>query len=215
MKREKKNIVLIIIFAVLVILVLSAVGYLIYIATLSSNSNNQDDTTTADDIELVDTVKGKFYLAYTFFNSSNSYCGPTTTSSNYIKPDELPDNPDLDAALKSNGCYISNDFTSYSEMKEYLKKNLGENLIDTKENVKESYYVEVDDRLCCANLGKGGLNTYGNEEVELIDVTPNQVRASASIEITDATGNKTKDVFNLVLDKVNDNWIISSYEKQN
>ncbi len=213
MRREKKNIVLIIIFTVLVILVLGAVGYLIYSTTLSSN-NNQVDTSDTDNSELIDTIKGKFYLAYTFFNASNSYCGPST-SSNYKKPDELSDYSELDPVLKSNGCYISNDFTSYSEMKDYLEKNLSENLIDIKENAKESYYIEVDDRLCCANLGKGGLNTYGNEEVELIEVTSNQVRANASIEITDATGNKTKDVFNLVLDKVNDNWIISSYEKQN
>lgn len=164
--------------------------------------NNNDNNYQANNIK-VDDIKRMFKVAYDYYESSTVYCG---------KIDH--------AIVKIYGTdrHASTEFSTYEEMLNSLKNYMSVEVIAGKTPwaaTTKEYYLEQDGKLYCEETYKGDMYGYGNVEVEITSQTEKKVSCVATMELIDPNEEKTYDKVNIVLEAKEDNWIITSYDKQN
>ena len=197
---------------ILSILLLITGGYLLYDKVLmeednqniNNNENNEQEINKTyvegnDYEKLVKELQEKVKFTYEYYDWGNAYCGER--GDGYIEGDE--NNP--------NGYYLSKQYKSYQEMINHLKTYMTEEVI-TSRFAKEDY-VEKDGKLYCADFGKGG-NLYQPEHfnIQINKISENNVKAQVVVELN-YMDYYDYDNYNVEFTRLNDNWIISLYEK--
>ena len=217
---RKDNSILTIIIIILSLSIVGLIGYIAYDKLLSNNDNEVIETKKENNVvseneiviqneELINQIKSVFKFAYEYFDEGNAYCGEEGTEG-YIIGNKTP----------SNGFKGSKQFKSYQDMIDYLSNYMNEEVINKKNSIKKEFYVEQDGKLYCEDLGKGG-NLYQLENIiyQINSLNNNILNATIAVELS--TGDNTientyKDYenYNVIFTRSNDNWIITSYEKQ-
>lgn len=170
--------------------------------TDNNESNNNENNPQTSNIK-VDDIKTIFKVAYDYYELPKVYCGKADHT--IVK-------------IYGTDRYASTEFSTYEEMLNSLKKYMSVEVISGKTPwaaTTKEYYLEQDGKLYCEETYKGYMYGRGNVEVEITSQTENKVTCVATMELTDPSENKTYDKVNLVLESKDDNWIITSYAKQN
>ena len=202
---------------ILSILLLITGGYLLYDKVLMEeenptiNNENQEQEINKTYIdgndyeELVKVLQEKVKFTYDYFDFANAYCG------------EYGDEYINDENTNSNGFRVSKQFKNYQEMIAFLKNYMTEDIIYSKNSIKEEYYIEKDEKLYCEDLGKGGIDLLDDIMLQINKIGENEIDATIAVvlsEVQQEGFNKNYTKYDLVFTKSNDNWIISSYKKQ-
>lgn len=208
---ENKNTGLKIMVIILCLLVVGLSGYIVYDKVLNKEDNVQDTNSNENgdgqDIyeELDENTKSElkkvFRFVYNYYDTGNAYCGEY--SNEYITTLKTP----------SNGFYASKQFTSYSEMINYLKGYMSEEVINGKNSIKKEYYTEKDGKLYCEDLGKGG-NLYQLENITIKNSKTSMNMIYTAIETELVYEDTIYETYKVTFEKRDNRWIISSYEKQ-
>ena len=205
----KKNIVV----TILTILVVGMSGYLVYDKilldssnkeeTVNTNESNNDITNEEEYKPVIPEISKVFEFTYSYFDLGNAYCGEEGTD-DFITTSKQP----------SNGFYGSKQFKTYDEMIGFLKKYMTEDVLLKKNSIKKEFYTEQNGKLYCEHLGKGS-NIYQPEHIiyQINSNNENNIKATVAVELS--TG-EDKDYLNyeVTFEKLNNNWIITSYEQQ-
>lgn len=209
---ENKNIGLKIMVIILCLLVVGLSGYIVYDKVLSDEKENVQDATSNENSDEQDIyeeldentkseLKKVFRFVYHYYDTGNTYCGGHTDE--YITTSKTP----------SNGFYASKEFTSYSEMINYLKGYMSEEVVNGKNSIKKEYYTEKDGKLYCEDLGKGG-NLYQLENITIKKSKTSTNIVYTTIETELVYEDTMYETYKVTFEKSDNRWIISSYEKQ-
>lgn len=216
--ENQKNNKGVIALLIVIIVILSSLCILFATGTISFNSNkatnetnetneNINDTNNDNNVQTsnikVEDIKEIFKVAYNYYELPTVYCG---------KSDHTIVN------INGKDRYASTEFTTYEAMLNSLKKYMSVEVISGKTPwaaTTKEHYLEQDGKLYCEETYKGYVYDYGNIEVEITSQTENKVCCVATMELIDLSESKTYDKVNLVLEKTEGNWIITSYNKQN
>ena len=212
---EKKNTGLIVLVIILSLLVVGLSSFIIYDKVLKSEDNNANfgeitnekndsnlDSNTNKENITTEEIKEIFEFVFDYMELPFVYCGE------YESITDINDAMDM--------YRLSKEYTTYNELMNDLKKYMSSDVI-SKGRFSSSYkehYVEKEGKLYCEETYKGYLYSRGNIEVEITSQTENKVTCLATMELTDMSNIKTYDKVNITLEKDNNNWIITSYEKQ-
>lgn len=198
-----ENKLLKIIIIVLSISVISLSGYIVYDKLLNykeidvENNNNNNTNITQEKIREI------FKFVYKYYELPVVYCG--NTENNYIE-------------IYGTTRKVSTDFTTYDEMLNSLKKYMTTDVIASKQAfaaTTKEYYLEQDDKLYCSETYKGYMYGFGNVDIKIKTQEEQKITCIATMELIDPSNNKTYDKVNITLEKINNNWIIANYQKQN
>lgn len=210
---EKKNTGLIVLIIILSILVLALSGYIVYDKVLNKNelplennigAENNNEENVSNDITEQE-IKNIFRFVYDYMEIPQSYCGESTTGI---------------VNHTNEGMHIydmSTEYSTYNELINDLKKYMSTEVMSSGRfpSTNKDSYFEKEGKLYCENSQKGYPYGLGNIEIEITSKNENRIVCLATMELTDMSNNKTYDKVNITLEKNNDNWIITSYEKQN
>ena len=160
----------------------------------------------SDTDEVVAMVRDKFYETYLYLASVNAYCNDTKHQSSTDK---------LDEDYGYNAFYASTQFKSYDEMIDFLKTIMSEELINKNTLISKDLYREENDKLYCADLGKGGVYNYGVYSVTVNNASDNEILAEATMELAPLSNDESLyEDYDLVLQLIEDNWVITSYVRK-
>lgn len=204
---EKKNTGLIVLVIILSLMVVGLSSFVIYDKVLSDNEqkeenkNNLDSDTTKENISTEE-IKEIFKFVYDYIELPEVYCGE----------DEIIS----DVNDEMHMYHLSKEYSTYNELINDLKKYMSIDVISkgTFASTDKSNYVEKNGKLYCKEQYKGYPYGRGNVDIELTSQSGYKISCIATMELTDMSNNKTYNKVNLTLEKDNDNWIITSYEKQ-
>ena len=207
---KKNNSILTIIIVILSVAIVGLIGYIAYDKILSNSDNeiinNEKDNNEepADNVNVPsnDKIKEIFNFAYNYFEMPFVYCGKTDN-----KYEEI----------YGIARAVSTEFTSYNEMLNSVKKYMTIDVIINKSPwaaTTKEYYLEKDGKLYCDDTSKGYIYEQGNIDINITNSTENKVTFIGTMELTDPDNVKTYDKVNVILENINNNWIITSYEKQ-
>lgn len=207
---EKKKLKLNILIIILVVLVIGLLGYIVYDKIPKENDNevidNNDNLENEkfDNTSIIEEIKTKFDFVFEYSNSVVAYCGIHEPS---------------DKVAESGNYYnFSTQFKSYDEMFNYLKKYMSDDIITSVTEytfanaANKDNYIEDNNKLYCATFGKGNLYDYGDSVIEINSNDGNIIKATAVKELINKNGESTYEKVNLTLTKVDNNYIITSYE---
>lgn len=221
-KKQKKIIILFII----IIAILSVLCFLFATGTISFKSNdgdinkqnqniidnNANDNTVDDNNDknnnlqtsniTIEKIKDVFEFVYNYQEKPIVYCGENKSITDIN--DEI------------QGYNMSTEFSTYEEMIDNLKKYMSNEVISSKlfSPTNKNYYKEINGKLYCQETYKG--YPYGNKDIkiEITSQTEDKITGIATMELIDLSENKIYDKVDIVLQKNEDNWIITSYKKQ-
>lgn len=195
---RKENSILTIIIVILSVAIVGLIGYIAYDKLLSDNEvietekENNNDSVDNINVPSNDKIKEIFDFTYNYFEMPFVYCGKTDR-------------------------YISTEFSTYEEMLNSLKEYMTIDVIITKSPwaaTTKEYYLEKDGKLYCDDTYKGYIYEQGNIDINITNSTNNKITFIGTMELTDPEKVKTYDKVNITLENINDNWIVTSYEKQ-
>ena len=199
---KNKYIGLKIIIIILSILVVTLSGYIIYDKVLNDKEIQEENNNNNNKGISEEEIKEIFKFVYSYYELPIVYCGKTDNTLVQI----------YGATRKA-----STEFTTYEEMLNSLKKYMSTDVIVDKSAfaaTTKEYYLEQDDKLYCEETYKGYPYGLGNIELEITIQNENKVDCIATMELTDMSNNKTYDKVNITLEKINNNWIITSYDNK-
>ncbi len=219
---ENKNTGLIVLVIILSLMVVGLSSFVIYDKVLSDNeqkeenkdnlgentseenNNNLESDPTKENISTEE-IKEIFEFVYNYYELPQVYCGKSEITNRM---------PESGYALPYE---VSLEFKSYDEMLSHLKKYMSEEVISNKQgfsSTDRNWYFEDENKLFCLQAGKGYPYTFGDIDIEITLKNKNTITGLATMELTDWSNNKTYDKVNITLELNNNNWIITSYEKQ-
>lgn len=198
---------------VLFIIVFALMGYIVYDKFINNTESLNDDMgqVQGENInkeealnyeDIISEVKNKFDFTFEYANLVFAYCGEAETSEK--------------AAVHGNFYNVSTQFSTYDEMHNYLRNYMSDDVISnsSKYNISKENYIEENEKLYCETFGKGGAYDYGDSIIEIKSITVDKVEAIAFKElINEYTGN-TYQKINITLEKIDNNFVITSYEVQ-
>lgn len=207
MKKENNKGIIIIILSLSIV---GLIGYIAYDKLLSNNDNevletkkeNNEETKENVSIPTNEEIKEIFEFTYNYFEMPFVYCGKTD---------------DKSAEIYEIARYISTEFTTYEEMLNSVKKYMTTDVIASKSRfaaTTKEYYLEKDGKLYCDDTYKGYIYEQGNIDIKITNSTENKVIFIGTMELTDPDNNKIYDKVDATLENINNNWVITSYEKQ-
>lgn len=208
---DNKNTGLKVLVVVLSILVLALSGYIVYDKVLNKNElplennigteNNNEENVSSDITEQE--IKNIFDFVYDYYELPEVYCGENEIITDIN--DEM------------HMYHLSTEYSTYNEMLNDLKKYMSMEVISKGNfaSTNKDFYVEKDGKLYCVEQYKGYPYGRGEIDIEITSKNENTIAGLATMELTDMSNNKTYDKVNITLEKNNDNWIVTSYEKQN
>lgn len=212
---KNKYIGLKIIIIILSALVVVLTGYIVYDKLLNNNtgiennrdniSNNNSDANNINSNENIteEKIREIFKFVYNYYELPIVYCGKTDNTL---------------AQIYGTARKVSTEFTTYKELLNSLKKYISTDVIADKQAfaaTTKEYYLEQDGKLYCTETYKGYLYGLGNIDIEIILQEENKIESIATMELIDMANTKTCDKVDIVLEKNNDNWIVTKYKKQN
>lgn len=203
--KEKKNINFVIIVIVIIILI---VYVLFYGYSLSSifNTRLEDNYNVLENYNFKNNItkeelQEKIFFTFDYFTSWSVYCGNV---------DEKP--------ININGLdrYISKEYKTYDEMLEKLKSNMSIDIIVSKDKpaTNREYYLEKDNNLYCETLKSFMVNRI-IKNIKIIKEENNKINFESIIKISDPKGNKYDYKVIGIIEYIDNNWIITSFEIQN
>lgn len=216
---EKKNTGLKVLVGILIVLVLGLSSYIVYDKVLKEDNNTTCETTNdtqeqeneeVNNIDIKEEVKNKFEFVFNYLKMIVPYCGEVETS-----------DKEIDAT--GNYYFISTQFSTYDEMLNYLKTYMTEDLLNTKKPLfpatNKDNYLEEDGKLYCKTFGKGDIRQYEEPIIDITSSDDNKITATIVMEsyeagITDEKTNQVYQKINITLEKIDNNYIITSYEVQ-
>ena len=212
MEQEKNNkgvIVLLIVLVVIlaVLCVLFATGTISFKSDANSNESSeiQGTNTVLTETEAQSILKEVIPKCFEYVHSLSPYCGKRDTN-DYL----------------SNENYIrweASEFSNKSELVNYLKTFLSEDVINTYS--REGKYVydmyrEENGKLYCLNSNKDCGLTYNSASTsyEVNNITENLISVTGKIGYDTCGGSEYYSV-DIELSKNNDTWIVTKYVENN
>jgi len=160
------------------------------------------------DSETIKKLKSTFEFVYDYLDSTHPFCGESTDEGYFtVEGTEI-------------SYRKSTQFKSYNELLDYLKKYMSKEIINNNKYysmtdiVKElDIYKEKDNNLYCLyDITKGG----GYYEIDEILITANNIdenKISSKVEVKLSWWYAIwYEYYNVTYTKINDNWVITSYE---
>lgn len=210
--EEKRNNKGVIVLLIVLILILSVLCVLFATDTINFNKNNDNNEVNENNniVEEVennkiseDDIKEKFAFVYEYFDRSFFYCG--NTENDII-------------TIDGKGYRKSNEFKTYDEMLSYLKKYMSDNVISSKQAfaaTNKDNYLEKDKNLYCEETYKGDYHSRNVKDIEIGKEESDKVIFVGNMELVDMSNNVSYDKVNCTIEYIDNNWIITSFEKQN
>ena len=161
-----------------------------------------DNNSEINDI-TIENIKEIFNFVYNYYEKPVVYCGEEDTP--YVQ-------------IYGTDRYASTEFATYDDMLNSLKKYMSIEVIAGKSPfaaTTKEYYLEKDGKLYCTATHKGYVYDHENIEIEITSQEENKVNCVATMELVDPSNSKTYDKVNIELEKSNNNWIITAYNKSN
>lgn len=212
MEQEKNNKGIIVLLIVLVVIlavlcVLFATGTISFRSDANSNESSeiQGTNTVLTKTEAQSILKEVIPKCFEYVHSLSPYCGKRNTN-DYL----------------SNENYIrweASEFSSKSELFNYLKTFLSEDVINTySREGKYLYdmYREENGKLYCLNSNKDCGLTYNSASTsyEVNNITENLISVIGKIGYDTCGGSEYYSV-DIELSKNNDTWIVTKYVENN
>jgi len=233
MKQEKgKNTIII----VLLVIVVALVAFIVLLLTntinirLNNNTNNGVEASgkdnTVDDNDAIDydaeaIAREKMPVAISLANQEkidSVYCGA------FVDDDMITIDTNIDYVKIIMDA--SSKFKTLEELKNHLKNNLSEEIINNYFKTKENSYLEKDGKLYCQRAHKGIEWIFTSNEDKINELNPitytisNKQTNSFDIKIEAKygfMGSTERDqlvTINGTIVKENGNWLVSKYEQE-
>lgn len=233
MKQEKgKNTIII----VLLVIVVALVAFIVLLLTntinirLNNNTNNGVEASgkdnTVDDNDAIDydaeaIAREKMPVAISLANQEKTdsvYCGA------FVDDDMITIDTNIDYVKIIMDA--SSKFKTLEELKNHLKNNLSEEIINNYFKTKENSYLEKDGKLYCQRAHKGIEWIFTSNEDKINELNPitytisNKQTNSFDIKIEAKygfMGSTERDqlvTINGTIVKENGNWLVSKYEQE-
>ena len=233
MKQEKgKNTIII----VLLVIVVALVAFIVLLLTntinirLNNNTNNGVEASgkdnTVDDNDVIDydaeaIAREKMPVAISLANQEkidSVYCGA------FVDDDMITIDTNIDYVKIIMDA--SSKFKTLEELKNHLKNNLSEEIINNYFKTKENSYLEKDGKLYCQRAHKGIEWIFTSNEDKINELNPitytisNKQTNSFDIKIEAKygfMGSTERDqlvTINGTIVKENGNWLVSKYEQE-
>ena len=199
-ENKKNKILLIIIICATLLIVIFIISFCI---------SKSDLSLTAKEAELLLKEKDEFYKEII---SPQPYCGKSAKII-YSDDNEWPvsDEEYNDILYWA----ISSEFYTYSDLKNYVMKNISNDLIEKIQSntLNQNLYLEKNNKLYCGRLGAGHISPKTTYDLIKYDKTSisgtiTNTYDKEAIDMGLAVNNK----INIVLVKENDFWKIDTYE---
>ena len=208
--EEKRNNKGVIVLLVVIIILLSVLCILFATDTINFNENKENEN-NCNVVEAVVNnkiseweIKEKFAFVYDYNVLPFVYCGETQMDSVKINEKDYE---------------YSYEFNTYDEMLNYLKQYMSVDVISSKRAfaaTDRNNYLEKDNNLYCLKTYKGYMYGHNVKDIEIVKEENNKVIFVGNMELTwPYDGNKTYDKVNCTIEYIDNNWIITSFEKQN
>lgn len=203
--------ILTIIIIILSLVIIGLIGYITYDKILSNNHNEiienieENDTTKNDNTVKIpsnEEIKEIFDFTYNYFEMPFVYCGKTDNKF---------------AEIYGTARYISTEFTTYDEMLNSLKKYMTIDVIVSKTPfaaTTKEYYLEKDGKLYCDDTYKGYIYEQENIDINITNSNENIITFVGTMELSDGDNNTIYDKADVILEYINESWIVTSYKKQ-
>lgn len=210
---EKNSNKIIILLLIVIIVILSVLCVLFATNKITLNAKGDNNVNMQNNEKLEDNTKTEllnvFKFVYDYYDWGNGYCGT------YNKDDVI----DAKKPLTANFYTASSEYTSYDEMINHLKEYMTTDVIYEKKYgtkyMSRNEYIEKDNKLYCPDYGKGG-NLYVMENAIITDSKHLANSYNTTIDVKLSAGETTDNSsYNVIFEKVNNKWIISSFKKQN
>lgn len=207
--EEKRNNKGVIVLLVVIIILLSVLCILFATNTINFNEDRDNENNSNVVEEIVNNkiseweIKEKFEYVYGYNVLPFVTCGETQTG--MIK-------------IGDKDYYISNEFNTYDEMLSYLNKFMSKEVMSNKYAFKatdKDNYLEKDNNLYCEVTNKGYVYGHDVKNIEIVKEENNKVIFVGNMELTDPDNNKQYDKVNCTIEYIDNNWIITSFEKNN
>ena len=207
--EEKRNNKGVIVLLVVIIILLSVLCILFATNTINFNEDRDNENNSNVVEEIVNNkiseweIKEKFEYVYGYNVLPIVTCGETQTG--MIK-------------IGDKDYYMSNEFNTYDEMLSYLNKFMSKEFMYNKYAFKatdKNNYLEKDNNLYCDVTYKGYMYGHNVKDIEIVKEENNKVIFVGNMELTDPSNNKQYDKVNCTIEYIDNNWIITSFEKQN
>jgi len=233
MKQEKgKNTIII----VLLVIVVALVAFIVLLLTntinirLNNNTNNGVEASgkdnTVDNNDAIDydaeaIAREKMPVAISLANQEkidSVYCGA------FVDDDMITIDTNIDYVKIIMDA--SSKFKTLEELKNHLKNNLSEEIINNYFKTKENSYLEKDGKLYCQRAHKGIEWIFTSNEDKINELNPitytisNKQTNSFDIKIEAKygfMGSTERDqlvTINGTIVKENGNWLVSKYEQE-
>ena len=211
-QRNNKGIIVLL---VVIIIMLSVFCVLFATGTISFNSEKVNNNTNESYYNVIEDnnsnnkiseweIKEKFEYVYGYNVLPFVTCGETQTG--MIK-------------IGDKDYYMSNEFNTYDEMLSYLNKFMSKEVMSNKYAFKatdKNNYLEKDNNLYCEVTNKGYIYGHNVKDIEIVKEENNKVIFVGNMELIDPyDDNKQYDKVNCTIEYIDNNWIITSFEKQN
>lgn len=233
--ENQKNNKRVIALLIVIIVILSVLCVLFATGTISFKSNdvynneknqtvNDNNQTNQDDINNYDAeaiAKEKMPVAISLINQEKNtsvYCGT-------FEDDDM-------IVIDTNVEYVkitmdaSKKFTTLEQLKDHLKKNLSEELINKHLKTEENSYLERDGKLYCQRAHKGFEWLFIADEDKINENNPitytisNQQQNSFDVTIEarygllGSTERNQLVMINSTITKINNTWLVTKYEQK-
>lgn len=227
-EKKKSNPVLIFLMFVALIGGAGYFGYNYFIANKDVNSNTNNSGTT-DTNALMQNDEAEKIVKELFENPTVQYLTDFPSITYCQTDDKTYTEEELGIEQKWNGYKKCTDYKTYSELSNHFKSFFTEefynNSISNKGAVPQKNstglynYFEKDGELYAAITGKGSnvnkAQFQNNESIyEITNLQSDSISAIIDAKWLDVNNNNYEEKINITLKKVEDNWLIDSYEKQ-
>lgn len=223
MKEKDKKIIWI-----MTILILFLVCLLLGIIFVNNNSNSNSSNKTNNDSNLNGTsnvidssakeaedilkVEDEIYSDFTY---PQSYCGDNSIKLDSSENAVLGYGEIGEQALQY--WEKSTEFSTYEELKNYIMKNISEEIYSKIPKIQENFYLENAGNLYCARTGTG-IIVPESKKYQVLNTTDSSIEGNVtyiySQEDFDIGFVSEKEInYSVKLEKNGENWIIVSYEQ--
>ena len=189
--------------------------------TSENNQTDNSNITSSDDYDAESIAKEKMPVAISLVNQEHNamtYCG------GFEQDDMILVDTDVEYAKITMDA--SSKFKTLNELKNHLKENISEELINKYFKTKENSYLEKDGKLYCQSAHKGFEWIFVRNEDRINEDNPieytvlNKKQDSFDVKIEVKYGLMGSDerdqliTIDATITKTNSNWLVTKYEQK-
>ncbi len=192
-------IIIIVLLFIACIFINRTINYNILENTSTNDANlNTNVLTNKEANTIVIEIMDKFYTEV-FYGHKETYCG------------EYDNNDIIDEMY-----YKSTTYNNVNELKNHLISYMSTELVDKiLSNNETPKYKELNNKLYCLRIGRGGLiYDKDNTIYNISNITETKITGTGMVS-SKTEGNEPQEIkVNLTFEKINNKWVLTSYSEQ-